>query len=186
LIALVIHHRETEATEAWFELGGIQSREMQGKLEEARKALDTWESRFQGTEAATYATFMKADLLYRTSDYVQAAQIYGDIAQTGRPELVKPLALSAQISSEEMAGHIPQALKLVQAFLDRYPDHYLAGSAYLSEARLLELSGDSAGAAAVYNRFILLFPQSPWTELARARTRALSVGTQAAPQTRPM
>ena len=110
LIALVLHHRETDTNEAWFELGGIQSQEMQGKLEEARKSLDTWESHFQGTEAATYAKFMKADLLYRTSDYAQAAQVYADLAQTGQPDLVKPLALSAEASSEEMAGHIPQAL----------------------------------------------------------------------------
>ena len=193
LITLVIRHHETELNEAWIELGGVQTREMQGKLEEARKAMDTWESHFQGTEAATYATFIKADLLYRTSDYAQAAQVYGEIVQTGRPDLLRPLALYAQISSEEMAGHIPQALKLAQAFLDRYPDHFLSGPAYLTQARLLEYSGDAAAAAAVYDRYLLLFPQSPWTDFARARTRTLSAapralpaGRQAAPQPRPM
>lgn len=174
LIAMVIHHRETDANEAWFELGGIQGQLMQGKLDAANKALETWESHFNGTEAATYAKFMKADLLYRTSDYVQAAQAYGELAQTGRPDLVRPLALSAEASSEEMAGHVPQALALAQTFLDRYPDHYLAGPQYMSQARLLELSGNPAGAAAVYDRFVLLFPQSPWTAFARVRSQNLS------------
>jgi len=185
LIVLVVHHRETESNEAWFQLGGIQGQLMQGKLEETRKSLETWNERFRTTDAATYGEFMKADLLYRTSDYVQAAQIYADLVQNGHPDLVKPLALSAEASSEEMAGHIPQALALAQTFLDRYPDHFLSGPRYMSQARLLELSGDTAGAAAVYERFVLLFPQSPWTELARARSRALSAHSQPAPPTVP-
>jgi len=184
LIALVVHHRETEANEAWFELGGVQSQEMQGKLEEARKTLETWDSHFQGTGAATYAKFMKADLLYRTSDYAQAAQVYADLAQTGQPDIVRPLALSAEASCEEMAGRLPQALSLVQAFLDKYPDHFLVGPRYMQHARLLEMTGDRAGAAAVYERFILLFPQSPWTELAKVRARGLSAGAPSAPLAR--
>ena len=181
LIALVVHHRETEANDAWFELGGIQSEEMQGKLEEAHKALETWQSHFNGTDAATYAKFMQADLLYRTSDYAQAAQVYADLAQTGEPDIVRSLALSAEASSEEMAGRYPQALSLVQTFLDKYPDHFLAGPRYIQHARLLELTGDKAGAAAIYDRFVLLYPQSPWTDFAKARTRVLAAGAPSAP-----
>jgi outer membrane protein assembly factor BamD (BamD/ComL family) len=114
---------------------------------------------------------MKADLLYRTSDYVQAAALYGDLAQTGRPDLLKPLALSAEVSAEEMAGHVPQAQALAQSFLDKYPDHYLTGPMYLSQARLAEMAGNTAAAAAIYDRFVVLYPQSPWAALARSRTQ---------------
>src|SRR5258708_25469553 len=89
--ALLIHHQQTESDDAWSQLGGIQSKLTQGRLEEAHKGLDSWEPRFQGSDAATYAKFLKGDLLYRTSDYVQASHVYGDIVQTGRPELTKPL-----------------------------------------------------------------------------------------------
>jgi outer membrane protein assembly factor BamD (BamD/ComL family) len=185
LIVLMVHHRETENNEAWFQLGAIQGQLMQGKMDDVRKGLDGWNERFHGTDAATYAKFMKADLLYRTSDYVQASQIYADLAQTGRPNLIRPLALSAEASSEEMAGHIPQALTLGQAFLDRYPDHFLSGQRYIAQARLMEISGDAAGAAAIYDRFILLFPQSPWTALARARSQALGGHAQPTPSATP-
>ena len=173
-IALLIHHQQTESDDAWSQLGGIQSQLAQGKFEEARKGLESWEPRFQGSDAASYAKFLKGDLLYRTSDYVQASQVYGDIVQAGRPEVVKPLALSAQISSEEMLGHIAQAQNLAQSFLDRYPDHFLAASTYITQARLAELSGNAAAAVAIYDRFVLLFPQSPWATLARSRSQTLS------------
>jgi outer membrane protein assembly factor BamD (BamD/ComL family) len=155
-------------------LGALQGQLSQGKLDETRKGLEAWEVRFRGTDASTYAKFIKADLYYRTSDYVQAAQIYGDIGQTGRPEPTRPLALSAQISSEEMAGHVPQAQSLAQTFLDQYPDHFLAAPTYMTQARLAELAGNPAAASAIYERIILLYPQSPWTALAKARSQTLS------------
>jgi len=95
-----------------------------------------WEARYRGTDASTYEKFLRADLSYRTSDYVQAAQVYGDLSQTGRPEPTRALALSAQIVSEEMAGHLPQAQSLAQVFLDRYPDHFLAAPTYMTQAPL--------------------------------------------------
>ena len=173
-IALLIHHAQTESDAAWIQLGGVQGQLTQGKWDETRKGMESWEARFRGTDASTYEKFLKADLCYRTSDYAQAAQIYGDIAQNGRPEAARPLALSAEISSEEMAGHLPQAQSLAQAFLDRYPDHFLTAPVYMTQARLAELGGNPAAASAIYDRVILLYPQSPWTALARARSQTLS------------
>ncbi len=171
-VGLVIHHRQTESQLAWFELGTLQGQLMQDRLDETRKGLSAWETRFKGTDAATYAKFIKADLLYRTSDFVQASQIYSDLAATGSPAIVRPLALSAQASSEEMAGNLSKALDLTKTFMDLYPDHFLSAPRYVQHARLLEMTGDKAGAAAVYNKFVLLYPQSPWTDMARARAAA--------------
>ena len=173
-LALLIHHQQLESDEAWSQLGALQGQLSQGKWDETRKGLETWEARFRGTDASTYAKFIKADLLYRTSDYVQAGHVYGDISQTGRPEPTRPLALSAEISSEEMAGHLPQAQSLAQTFLDQYPDHFLAAPTYMTQARLAELAGNPAAASAIYERVVLLYPQSPWTALARARSQTLS------------
>ena len=174
-IGLVIHHRDTEKTEAWYQLGTLQGQLMQGKYADAQKGLDSWQTRFRGTSAGTYAQFMKADLLVHTSDYAQASQIYGEIANVGSPEAMKPLALSAQASAEEMAGHLPQAQALLQTFLEKYPDHFLAAQNYISQARVAELSGNKPAAVAVYERFVLLYPQSPWTALAQTRIKALGV-----------
>ncbi len=172
-VGLAINHHTKETDEAWTQLGVIQGQLVQGKLNDARKGLDAWQPRFQNSSSATYAKFLRADLLYKTSDYVQASQVYGDVYQSGHPDPLKPLALSAQISSEEMAGHIPQAQALAQSFLEKYPDHFLSGQNYIAQARLSEIAGNPVAAAAVYERFVLLFPQSPWTTLAKTRLQAL-------------
>jgi tetratricopeptide (TPR) repeat protein len=172
-VILLLRNRRTANEEGWVRLGAIQGQIMQGQTDAPRKALEEWTQRFAGTSASSYAQFMKADLLYKTSDYVGASQIYGELTQTGRPEPVKPLALSAQVASEEMAGRIPQAQALAQTFIERYPDHFLAAPMYLSQARLSEMAGNLAAAAAIYERFLLLYPQSPWTAFARARQQAL-------------
>src|SRR5579864_4413863 len=114
LIVFVIRHRQMENEEAWIQLGPIQGQLMQGQTSQAAKGLQDWNNRFHGSSASTYAKFMKADLLYRTSDYATAAQAYSDLSQTGQPPETRPLALSAAASAEEMAGHLPQALTLTQ------------------------------------------------------------------------
>lgn len=173
-VALLIRHRQKENEEAWFQLGGIQSQLAQSHFAEAQKGLEGWDSRFRSGSARAYASFLKADLAYRTTDYPQATQIYATLAQSGSPESIRPLALSGQIASEEMAGHIAEAQSLAQAFLDKYPDHFLASNMYLTQARLAEAKGDPAAASAIYERLALLFPQSPWTALAKAKVQSLS------------
>src|SRR5262249_38515228 len=141
LVIFMVHRRQTENAEAWTQLGVAQAYIMQGQAGPATKALDEWEIRYQTTHAAPYAKFLRADLLYHTSSYAAAAQIYGDLAQTGYPATIRPLALSSQAAAEEMAGHFPQAQAIAQQFLDRYPDHFLTASMYITQARLAELTG---------------------------------------------
>ncbi len=169
LVAFMIHHHQIENEEAWNQLGVTQGQLMQGQTAETRQSLDTWEQRFKGSNAATYARFLRADLLYRTSDYATAATTYSDLAVTGRPDEIRPLALAAQSYTEEMAGHLPQAQAAAKEFIERYPDHFMAASMYLAQARLMELTGNTAGASVVYDRFAILYPQSPWTAFAKSR-----------------
>jgi hypothetical protein len=92
------------------------------------------------------------------------------------------LALAGQSAAEEMAGRLPQATTAAQHFLDRYPDHFLAASMYISQARLAELSGNPSNATAIYDRFVILYPQSPWTAFARARLQFLSPSSHPQPK----
>ena len=174
IVVFMVHRRQTESEDAWSQLGVAQGYLMQGQSEQTAKALDQWSTRFQGTHATSYAKFLRAELLYHTSDYAGAARTYGELAQTGHPPEIRPLALSAQGASDEMAGRLPEAQAATQLFLDKYPDHFLAASVYLSQARLAEMSGSLSNASALYDRFVILYPQSPWTAFARARLQALS------------
>lgn len=173
-VGLLIQRRSQEADEAWFQLGTVQSQISQNHLADAAKSLSEWESRFQGTRAAGYASFLKADLAYRTTDYTQAIQIYSRLAQSGRPDVLRPLALSGQIASLEMSGNLAEAQSQAQTFLDKYPDHFLASTMYLTQARIAEAKGDAQAAATIYERLALLFPQSPWSATAKAKAQSLA------------
>jgi len=174
VIFFMLRQHQVQNDEAWTQLGTAQGQIMQGQLGTAAKTLESWNKRFAGSSAAAYAKFLKADLLYETSDYVSASQIYTDLAQAARPEVLRPLALSAESYADEMAGRLAQALAAAQSFTERYPDHFLAASMYMSQARLNEMAGNPAAASAIYDRFVVLYPESPWTQLAHARLQALS------------
>lgn len=170
----VFQQRQHRQEDAWAQLGSVQGALMQNQFDTARKALEDWQKAYAGSSAGDYARFLQADLLYKTGDYAAAAQVYEALARTGRPAIVQPLALSGEISALEMAGKIPEARATAQRFVDAYPDHFFAASAYLSLARLAERAGDTAAAAAVYERFVILYPQSPWTTSIRARLQTFS------------
>jgi outer membrane protein assembly factor BamD (BamD/ComL family) len=169
-----VQQHEHQLDEAWTQLGAVQSSILQNQLDAAKKSLADWQTRYGSSGAKTYADFLRADLLSKTSDYASAAQVYAQLAASGRPAVVQPLALSAEISSEEMAGNLAQARATAQRFIDKYPDHFFAASAYLSQARLAELSGDQPAATAIYERFVILYPQSPWTESIKTRLQTLT------------
>jgi outer membrane protein assembly factor BamD (BamD/ComL family) len=102
------------------------------------------------------------------------------LADTASKKDMRPLALSAQASAEEMAGRLPQAQAAVQRFLKDYADHFLAAQNYLAQARLAEMTNDRAAATAAYDRFVGLYPQHPSVPMARARLQAL--GGSSAPK----
>jgi tetratricopeptide (TPR) repeat protein len=181
LIFFMVHHRQQRNEEAWNQLGLVQNQLMQNQMADAKKTLADWQTKFQGTSASGYAKFMEADLLYRTSDYTNAAQLYGSLADGAPKKDMRPLALTAQASAQEMAGQLPQAQATVQRFLNEYGDHFLAAPNHLAQARLAELTGDKAAASAAYDRFIALYPQHPSVPLARARLQSLPAN-QAKPQ----
>jgi outer membrane protein assembly factor BamD (BamD/ComL family) len=181
IVVFMVRRHQEQNDQAWTQLGMVQGYLMQNQYEPARKALDQWSTSYKGTSAETYAKFLRADLLYGTSQYAESAQVYGEIAQTAPPELVRPLALAAQAAAQEQAGQLPQAQASVQQFLDKYPDHFLAASMYLSQARLAELTGNPAGASAIYDRFVILYPQSPWTQFVHYRLQHLTPGSTPSP-----
>ncbi|MFA5974667.1 MAG: tetratricopeptide repeat protein [Elusimicrobiota bacterium] len=173
-VYFAVRHQKVQNEDAWNQLGLIHGHLVQGHFDTTRKSLQEWENRFGNSSAASYSKFLKANLLDKTSDYVTASQIYGELAQTAQPMELRPLALSAQTTLEEKSGNNPQALAMAQRFIERYPDHFLTAPMYMTQARLNELTGNTSAAAAIYDRFVILYPQSPWTALARTRIQALS------------
>jgi len=179
LFIFALHRHQEENAQAWTQLGVVQGQLIQGKYDDAKKSVDQWEQRFKSSSASGYERFLKADLLYKTSDYAQAAQVYGSLSESAPNQEMKPLALSAQESAEEMAGHLPQALAAAEALIDKYPDHFLTARAYMAKARIAEMQGNIPMAISTYDRFLMLYPQHPSAAIAKARRQA--IGGSAAP-----
>jgi len=165
----LIHQHDIKQDQAWMQLGEIHGHLMQSKLEDTGKELAQWQTQFSNSSASSYAKFMGGDLLMKTPDYTAAAQVYGELAATAKPADLRPLALAAQASAYELGKQWPQAQAAARAFIDKYPDHYFAGDVYLTQARAFEQSGDFAGARAVYERFVILYPQHPSIPLIRKK-----------------
>ena len=180
LALFAVHRKQQQNAEAWNQLGIVQGQLMQGKMDDAKKAMGDWEKRFPSSSAGGYERFLKADLLYKTSDYTQAAQVYAGLADNAPAAEMKPLALSGQEAAEEMAGKLPEAQAAARRFTEKYPDHFLAASAYLAQARLADSQGQTGAAAAAYDRFLVLFPQHPLAPVAKARRSMLGPATSAA------
>jgi len=86
-----------------------------------------------------------------------------EISPSGHPRGTS-LALSAKAPRRRWPGINPGPGHNT-AILDRYPDHYLAARCTISQARLLELSGNISSASTVYDRFVILYPRGPWIAL---------------------
>jgi tetratricopeptide (TPR) repeat protein len=174
LAVFLVQRREGQTEQAWNELANLQGQAMQNPGPQTLKGIDEWIGKYGRASAGPYGKFLKGDLLTRTSDYTNAVKVYAELAQTASPQDYRPLALAAQRTAEELSGRLPEALAIAQAFSEKYPDHFLAAQNYIAQARLSEATGNPGAASALYDRFIVLFPQSPWTALAKARLQAIS------------
>lgn len=174
VVVFTINQRAKMQEDAWTQLGIAQGQLFQGNTKDAIASLDSWEARFSGSRAADYARFMRADLLAKTTQYAEAAAIYADLAARAQPDVLRPLALAAQVTAEDLAGRTAEAQAAAQRFMDTYPDHYMAAPILFEQARLADKTRDAAAAAALYDRITVLYPQSPWAELAKRRQQARS------------
>src|ERR1700679_696236 len=62
-----VQQHDHQLDEAWTQLGAVQSALLQNQLDAAKKSLADWQGRYGNSGANTYANFLKADLLSKTS-----------------------------------------------------------------------------------------------------------------------
>jgi tetratricopeptide (TPR) repeat protein len=177
-VLFFIQKQKTQSDAAWMSLAQSQGLLMQGKPDDALKAVDEWLATNNGSDAASYGKFIRAEALQKSGKTVDSIAVYTDLASSASPKDMRPLALSGLASSAESAGDFALARSTSQEFLSKYPDHFLAGSMYLVQARSNESLGDKAAAASLYERFNILYPQSPYTEAVKLKQQALGGAPQ--------
>ncbi len=167
-IWVVIHHAGLRET-AWKTLFIAQQTGYNGNLSEAVKQLDSIETNFANTSARGFAVLTKGDILFQQNKFQEAEAEYSKITAAG-PKNLLPFALYNLGKTKEAAADLPAALNQYKGFLTAYPDHFLAPEVHYSLASVYELSGNAAEAKAAYEKIALLYPETAWAMMAKAKT----------------
>lgn len=160
------HYRGMRET-AWKTLFMAQQIGYGGNIAQAQQQLDTIEKSYGSTTAAPYATLTKGDILYAQEKFKEAEAEYAKVINNRE---LGPFAAYNVGKCKEAAGDLAGAQVQYSDFLAKYPDHFVAPEAHVSLARLQEMTGAADLAKATYEKIALLYPETTWAMLARART----------------
>jgi len=139
-----------------------------GNYAEAEKQLDSIEANFSRTSAWGFAALTKGDLLFRQNKFKEAAGEYAKVAAKG-PKNLLPFAFYDLGKAKEAAADLAGAQGHYKDFLAAYPEHFLAPEVHLSLANAYELSNNPAEAKAAYEKIALLYPDTYWAMVAKAK-----------------
>jgi TolA-binding protein len=134
------------------------------------------------------AGLARADALMHQQNYTEAETTLQSIINTNNGDKkLLPFAYSMLGIIYENTGKYAQATGLYNAYLGRYPDHFLTPRIFESLARVQELSGNLAEAKATYERIVTMYPASAWTQNAQERIITISgeLAKTPAPQQMP-
>ncbi len=169
LISSVFIIRSQETNEVnWTRLTQAQTLMSQSRNPQSREILTDIRSHSPNTPAFLYATFYLGELNLTEKKYDEATANFSEVvAQTGKQEPLRPLALSNLGHAQEQKKDFQAAAKTYQQFTEEYPDHFMAPRVQLELGRNLSLSGEKEAAKKILGQLMDLYPTSPWAENAR-------------------
>ncbi len=167
---------------AWKNLFIAQQTGYGGNFAEAAKQLDSIETNFGSTSAWGFAVLTQGDLLFRQDKFKEAEAEYSKIVAKGLKNLI-PFALYNLGKAKESEGDFTGAQAQYSEFLSKTPDHFLAPEVHYSLASVYELSKNEAEAKAAYEKILLLYPDTSWAMMAKAKLTPLE--PQKAPAAKP-
>lgn len=166
-IWVAVHHAGLRES-AWKNLFIAQQTGYGGNFAEAAKQLESIETNFGRTSAWGYAVLTQGDLLFRQNKFKEAEAEYSKIAVKGTKDLM-PFALYNIGKAKEAAADLPGAQGQYRDFLAAYPDHFLSPEVHYSLASVYELSKNADEAKAAYDKIVLLYPETSWAMMAKAK-----------------
>ncbi len=161
-------HRAGLRETAWKNLFIAQQTGYSDNFPEAAKQLAAIESNFGSTTAWGFAVLTQGDLLFRQNKFKEAEAEYSKITAKGLKNLI-PFALYNIGKTKEAAADLAGAQGQYKDFLAAYPDHFMAPEVHYSLANVYELSKNAAEAKAAYEKVVLLYPDTSWAGMAKAK-----------------
>ena len=110
------------------------------------------------TPAAYQARLLKADLLMDEKNYDGALTLLRETEQKGKPELIRPLAMSRIIYAYDQKKDYQNAVLASNEFITKYQDNFLIRNVYLNLAGYYSLMNSHEDEKRVYNEILAKFP----------------------------
>ena len=148
------------------------------KLQDCITQLHAIQTAFSRTDAAGYSILFEGDLFYKQGQMKEAIEAYNKLIKQGSHASIIPFAMYSIGKSYEAMDKWQEAITAGRAFLDKYPDHYLAPLAHDSIARCFEKSNNTAEAKSAYEKIALLFPDTSWAQKAQQKINYFSYAGQ--------
>jgi TolA-binding protein len=123
------------------------------------------------------ATLLKAEALYRTSEFGKAADVYATLSDSTLPKELKAETLYKLGWSHMQTGNFERAIEAYAKFLNQHPDHKLAPSALAQRGIAYQRLKDFDAALKDFNALINKHPKARERELA-LQQKALILGQQ--------
>lgn len=114
-----------------------------------------------------YGSYIIGNLLYTENMFQEAKKYYLQFVDESPSSFFAPLALQQAARSAEMLGNIDEAFTLYQQLESEYSDSEIADHIYYNLGRIYGKRGDLFKAREYYNKVILSFPQSLFSEKAK-------------------
>ena len=160
-----MHYRGLRDT-AWKNLFMAQQLGFSGNPDQAQQQLAAIEANYGSTSAAPYASMTKGDIFFAQNKFKEAGEQYTKVLND------KELGAFASYNlgkCKEAAGDLAGAQAQYSDFLSKTPEHYIAPEVHASLARSQELAGAKDLAKLSYEKISLLYPDTTWAMMAKAR-----------------
>ncbi len=161
-LSLIFYQRNAVQNASWEKLNMAEAAAYAGRPDLAAQGITDLINLYPGTRAAGFGLLFLGDLSYWKGDYAKALESYSKLYASGRPSDLMPFALADQEAAEEALGRYADASRDAQAFLDAFPDQFLAPQVHSALARCFLAQGKKAEAKAAYQRIVLEYSGTPW------------------------
>lgn len=166
---LFLYSRNARENAAWEKLSLAQAQFYAGNAEAAAKQAAEAGEEFAGTRGGAYALLFAADVHFIRSNYQQSVAEYAKVLGQGRPESALPLAQGGTALAYEADAKCQQSAAAADAYLQTFPDHFLAPQVHAALARCQLALGQAEAARSSLQKISLQYPETSWAAWAKAK-----------------
>ena len=157
---------------SWAAYYSAQVALLSGQEQEGFALVDQLAKDYPGSDASQYALLMKADLLYSTENYAQAADVYKELLVSNNPTVSTVAALSLAAAQQAVKDY-KSAIEGMNQFISNNPKNFALPQAYLTLAMSQELAGNKTEALNAYQHLADAYTQTYFGELAKQKLAEL-------------